>query len=157
MVHRFGTTERVWFLSNNAHSQHTHSIRYYKITFFPPTRFLLSLDSIPVSRETGRLTNTEAYLHERRVSLALFSKYRNRFPCFTILYLADDQCDFYNPLRPIPGHFASMHLFIDIIVHAIDISCKFWEIVLTELDTELSATVRAQLAPETSAIAVLEH
>jgi hypothetical protein len=43
---------------------HTHSIRYYKITFFPPTKFLLSLDSILVSRETGALP-TQKHIYMR--------------------------------------------------------------------------------------------
>jgi hypothetical protein len=50
------------------------------------------------------------------------------------------------------GHFASMHMYINIIICAIDNSYDAWERVLTALDTELTITVRTQLAPAASAI-----
>lgn len=122
---------------------HTHSIRYFEVTHSPPTELLLSLDGIPVPRETVRLTNSQAYLNERRVSLALFGESRSRLPCFTIIYLADHIHHSFGPNDLITrGYFASIHLFINIITRAIDLSCEVWERVLTELDTELNITVR---------------
>jgi hypothetical protein len=133
---------------------HTHSIRYFEITHSLPAAYLLSFDSIPVPRETGRFTRTEAYLHERRVSLALVTEYsfkdENRFPCFTIVTLAEDKNDLYDRLYPgdsiTGGHFSGIHLFINAVISAIDQSCGAWEGVLTNLDTELNITVRTQLA-----------
>jgi hypothetical protein len=119
----------------------THSIRYFDITRSPPTKFLLSLDNIPVVRQTGRLTNTEAYLHERRLSIALVIEYQNRFPYFTIILLALDNHS-YDPEDPITGgRFASVHLYISTIIGAVDEAWASWERVLTALDTELNITV----------------
>jgi hypothetical protein len=135
-----------WFFEG----MHSHSMRYFEITDSPPTERLLSLNGIPITRETVRLTNTQAYLHERRASLALFGTNQDRLPCFTIIFVADNMIAPFNDGSDSisRSHFASMHLFINIIFRAIDQTCGAWERVLTELDTELNITVRTQLAME---------
>jgi hypothetical protein len=124
-----------------------YSFRYFDTTIFQPKEFPLSLDSIPVPRETGRLPSTGAYLSERRISSALFGEYRKRSPSFTMASILEEKLLLRGPKGPLMGgYFASMHLFITILFLDIDWSCEAWERVLAKLDIELNITVCTPLA-----------
>jgi hypothetical protein len=133
-------------------SSAAHAIRYFKYSSLGREEQVKHDDpnpeKFPIIRDRGIFQKTHkgvrTSLQEYRVSLALAFNGRHRFPCFTVITLADE--DLVVPEKMMVGirmddSLKPFHVFLRIFDDTVEHVCKSWKDVIKGLDRELGVKV----------------